>query len=144
MYIANHYVRIGKKVYMKDEAIPAGLPDEKVVWLLKKGAIRKSVPAEIHDNSQIQSLEDDLKDDPERGEVKDDLDDEPECSETQDDSEDDWQDDEVDAREIDVMSGVIRDEKAEEKGARAVASGKGPKNRAKGGKTGEGKNAQSK
>ena len=42
MYIANHYVRINGRVFVKGERIPEDLPAEKIEWLLKKGAVHEA------------------------------------------------------------------------------------------------------
>lgn len=45
MYKANHYVSIDGAMYVKGEAIPDGLPEEKIAWLLKAGAICEDTAA---------------------------------------------------------------------------------------------------
>lgn len=42
MYIANHYVRINGRVFVKGERIPEDLPAEKIEWLLEKGAVHEA------------------------------------------------------------------------------------------------------
>lgn len=65
MYIANHYVRIGKTVYFKGEVIPENMPAEKINWLVKTGAIHREEapvsmqeePAEVIEDQEEERLE---------------------------------------------------------------------------------------
>ena len=41
MYVANHYVRINGTVLTAGEILPDGLPEDKIRWLLRAGAIHE-------------------------------------------------------------------------------------------------------
>ena len=45
MYIAEHYVKVNGKMIMKGESIQDNLPEGKIKWLLKAGAIKEVTPA---------------------------------------------------------------------------------------------------
>jgi len=105
MYIANHYVRINRIMYIKGESIPDDLPEEKIEWLLKAGAIYK-----ISDEADT----DGEKTDPVLPEINQDIQQESEPVESEDDSEEE-RDEEQEVPEIDVMAGIIQDKPDEKK-----------------------------
>lgn len=45
MYIANHYVKVNGRLYVRGEAILEDLTEDKVEWLMKAGAIKSDAPA---------------------------------------------------------------------------------------------------
>lgn len=93
MYIANHYVRIGKTVYLKGEVIPENMPAEKINWLVKTGAIHREEapvsmqeePAEMIENQEEERLEN-----------------------TEAMQQPDEPDPEEEAPDIDVMAGIVQ------------------------------------
>lgn len=54
MYIANHYVRIGKDLLKKGDLIPSDLPEDKIKWLLEAGAIQKvTAPLKLYGHGEL-------------------------------------------------------------------------------------------
>lgn len=106
MYIANHYVRVGNRVYVKGEALPENLPEEKIKWLKEAGAIHKATPTytetgNIPATSALRYQEDDKSD------IEEDSEDDAE--EISEEHEED--DPEPEAPEIDVMAGIVEEPK---------------------------------
>lgn len=101
MYIANHYVRIGGKVYIKGERIPDGLPEEKISWLLNVDAIH-----EEKEKVQEAVSEPPFMNPPEHQEETAEEDPKEETAEA---------DEEAEAPEIDVMAGIVQDKPEEKK-----------------------------
>lgn len=95
-YIANHYVSIDGEMFMAGEVIPEGLPEEKISWLMKAGAIHKVAPASV------------------AGEPEDDGEEEPEDMQTDEETEpeDDGgvEPEDEPAPEIDAMAGIVQGE----------------------------------
>lgn len=112
MYIANHYVRIGSRVYIKGESIPENLSEEKIKWLKEAGAIHKVASAYTEDG-KVPTVPDPCyqeEDEPDSEEDSEDEadpeeDSEDEAEEISEEREDD--DPEPDAPEIDVMAGIV-------------------------------------
>lgn len=110
MYIAKHYVNVNGEIYMKGEKLPDDLPEEKIAWYKKTGAIEETVPvldAEESENTEL---------DEEEAE-------ENECEmmpapEVPDEEESD-EDMDSKALEIDVMAGVIQEEEKPKKTRRS-------------------------
>ena len=87
MYLANHYVRVGGKMFKRGERIPEGLPQDKIDWLLSAGAIKEIAPASLGEPEEVPEETEDTADEA---------------------------DDEAEAPEIDVMSGIVAGEAEEE------------------------------
>jgi hypothetical protein len=139
MHIANHYVRINGKMYIKGERIPDGLPDEKIKWLMEAGAIHKGASAcfmpeepaedpeepvgdpENDQTNAIQNPENEAAEepaeDPEDNQTEDTAAEPPEEPVGDPEVEETEADDEAEAPEIDVMAGIVQEptEKAAEK-----------------------------
>ena len=91
MYIANHYVRVAGKMYIKGEEIKDGLTEEKIAWLMQAGAIKEVTPAApVKETVQETETEEEPPQEPE----------EPEADE--------------EPIEIDVMAGIVQTEADEE------------------------------
>ena len=101
MFIANHYVKVNGKMFMKGERIPDGLSAEKLRWLIDTGAVHEtaSVSAVFEDTEETGYPEDT----PETGEIKAVPDPEEET------------DPDTEAPEIDAMAGIVRNESEEPK-----------------------------
>ena len=80
MYIANHYVKVNGRMYMRGESIEEEMSEDKISWLLKAEAIKEVASA--FDFSQKQEEE-------------------PAVEEPQE---------EADIPEIDVMAGIVQGE----------------------------------
>lgn len=111
MYIANHYVRINGKMYIKGERIPDGLPAEKIKWLLEADAIHEGASA---------AKEQETPEEPEMPAQADTADEageevtkEAETADTEQEEAEEA-DDEAEAPEIDVMAGIVEGEAEEE------------------------------
>lgn len=91
MYIANHYVRVAGKMYIKGEEIKEGLTEEKIAWLMRAGAIKEVTPAApVKETVQEAETEEELPQEQE----------EPETGE--------------EPIEIDAMAGIVQEETEEE------------------------------
>ena len=113
MYIANHYVPINGRMYMKGERIPDGLPEEKLNWLLKAEAVHEvalpSAPVEAEKETELPAEEPDTA--------------EPETEAGPPPEEE--VDEDAEAPEIDVMAGIVQDDPEEpEKPARKAKTRK--------------------
>lgn len=118
MYRAKHYVRVNGKMYTRGETLPEGLPAEKVAWLISAEAIEETAPA--HGAVKNQETEEA----PEPEEVP-----EPETAPEGNAPEEgpaEEADDEAEAPEIDVMAGIVAEDKEEtpKKTARKTATRK--------------------
>lgn len=102
MYIANHYVRIGSRVYIKGESIPENLSEEKIKWLKEAGAIHK-VASAYTEGGKVPTVPDPCYQEEDEPDPEEDSEDEAE--EISEEREDD--DPEPDAPEIDVMAGIV-------------------------------------
>lgn len=108
MYIANHYVRIGSRVYIKGEPIPENLSEEKIKWLKEAGAIHKVAPIYTEDGN-IPTVPDPCYQEDDEPDLEEDSEDEAE--EISEECEDDEPG--PDAPEIDVMAGIVGGPKKE-------------------------------
>ena len=45
MYIANHYVKVNGRLYVRGECIEENMPEDKISWLLKAEAIKEVASA---------------------------------------------------------------------------------------------------
>ena len=45
MYIANHYVKVNGRLYVRGECIEEEMSEDKISWLLEAGAIKSDAPA---------------------------------------------------------------------------------------------------
>ena len=137
MYVANHYVRINHTVLTAGEILPDGLPGEKIAWLLRAGAIREiqeAAPVEANaktaDPAGAQKSEEERQREaarenyaaqlaalgyhPDGTRIADTESEEPPEEEI---------DEEAEPEEIDVMAGIVHQEKQEDAEA-ARKSGK--------------------
>ena len=108
MYLANHYVRVGGKMFKRGERIPEGLPQDKIDWLLSAGAIKEIAPASLGEPEEVPEETEDTADEAEDAAQQA----EGGEPETEDAAEE--ADDEAEAPEIDVMSGIVAGEAEEE------------------------------
>ena len=118
MYVANHYVRINRTVLTAGEILPEGLPEEKIAWLLKAGAIQETpgtVEAETRETDCHTSAAAPVRNDGD----KQSADEEPEAGQSEEerpaDEEPEEIDEEAEPEEIDVMAGIVHLEPTEEK-----------------------------
>lgn len=108
MFKAKCYTRINGITYTKGEFIPEDLPADKIAWLIKAGAIDETAPAAAE--AVKEEVEEVLP--------------EPEETEPEKTSEEPAAEPEEDAPEIDVMAGIIAEEKEEDKTAKKPAARK--------------------
>ncbi len=104
MYIANHYTRVNGKLYKKGEDIPENVSQERIDWLLEAGAIKKAAVSASRAETK-KDIEPEKLTFPE---------DEPETERPELEALEEA-DGEEDAPEIDVMAGIVQDEKPEPK-----------------------------
>ena len=107
MYIVDHYVRVDKDVLKKGDRLPENVPEEKIKWLLKAGAIHKVAPAAQPDEEE-DALTYGLPVDPESEQISEEEMDEAPLQESEMDTGDEEEDDfgEEDT-EVDVMAGIV-------------------------------------
>ena len=110
MYIAVSYIG---SAYTPGEVIPDDYPAEKLDWLIRAGAVREAAPAPSSPAPQEPSLPDE------------------ELPEVEPSGEDEF-DEDVDAMEIDVMAGIVKDEpngaqKPSARKSRSTSGKKAPK-----------------
>lgn len=117
MYVANHYVRINRTVLTAGEILPDGLPEEKIAWLLKVGAIREIPGSVVLETAATPPAPDSAKEDEEK------LPDGNPIEETVADEEPEEIDEEAEPEEIDVMAGIVP-QKEQEDAEAAPKSGK--------------------
>ena len=67
MYVANHYVRVGRTLFKKGDVIP-GIPSENIDWLKRAGAITEIDPPIIVSDPEPK-LDADIMPDPETPEI---------------------------------------------------------------------------
>lgn len=113
MYIANHSVRVGGKIYMRGETIPEGLPKLKLDWLLSVKAIRYVADKNVGNITESTDREKEQEAAEKAAE--------PEAPELNEDAEAEME--EAEAPVIDVMSGIVQEEEKPEKksGAKKTA-----------------------
>lgn len=106
MYAANHYVRAAGHVYVAGEILPE-LPEDKTRWLLRAGAIQKVGPAPAQEA-------------PARAEEA------APATETEPEEEAPEEiDEETEPEEIDVMAGIVTEDKPSvSKGIAGKSSGR--------------------
>ena len=130
MHIANHYVRINSRVFVKGERIPEDLPAEKIRWLLEKGAVHEAAPP-LQEESEPETA-DMIPADPEDAEEQ--LQSAQEAAEEAcEDAEETYED--TEAPEVDVMAGIVQgaEDEAPKKTTRARDAAKKQIGRRKGG-----------
>ena len=118
MYIANHYVRVGRKMYKPGEEIPENIPSDKLDWLITAGAVREFTPAAPAAAPQEEEPQQTIE--------------EPEEAPEEEGAE---ADDDAEAPEIDAMAGIVQGGPEEEpkKPARAKSTAKKTTGRRKSG-----------
>lgn len=101
MYAANHYVKAAGKVYTAGEILPE-LPEDKIQWLLRAGAIQEVAPGPGAEPEKApeEPTEEPKPEEPEgiatdAGEAEAEEAEEP--------------DDDAEPEEIDVMAGIVRE-----------------------------------
>ena len=126
MYAANHYVRVKGHMYVAGELLPEDVEEEKIAWLLEKGAIRevapKPGPAQI---PPVFEKPDVVEEAPEEGSPEEPADEEVEAEEPVNELPADIVEEE--APEIDVMEGVVTPEPTKEKAKRPARQRSGAK-----------------
>lgn len=103
MYLANHCVRIGSAMFKRGERIPDNLPKDKIKWLLSAGAIKEVAPASLGEPEEEPEETGDAAEDAEDAAQEKEEGVEPET----DTIPEEEADDEAEAPEIDVMSGIV-------------------------------------
>ena len=96
MYAAKHYVRADGKLYTAGEVLPDDLPQEKIDWLLRKGAI-ELIPG-------TESAEDDPGAVP--GEIEQPIEDDPGAEPDEEIPESEI-DEDAEPEEIDAAEGIV-------------------------------------
>lgn len=108
MYIAQCYVRVGGKVYVRGECLPKDTPTDRIAWLVKAGAaleVEDPLPPEPENVScGLPQGDAELPGREENEDIAEQL----SCDDDGD------ADEETEAPEIDVMAGIVRDEESEE------------------------------
>lgn len=102
MYAANQYIRVNGKRYVAGEILPEDLPQEKIDWLLSKGAI-EFIPNAIPISAETPSAP---------AEIAEDEEETPECA----------IDEEEEPEEIDAAEGIIPASKPAAKPAAKTAA----------------------
>lgn len=115
MYIANHYIRIGKSLYKRGDCIPEDLPEDKIKWLLEAEAIQRVIiPLKFYGHGELPTVPASEAAEAEVAEaisIDVDIDISEEDAETPDISEDEEDTDiEEEVPEVDVMSGIVPSE----------------------------------
>lgn len=105
MYKAKHYVRIGRTVYKKGDVIPENIPEERLAFLIKKESVYECTGSDAFQEELTPESDADPKDEENAQEIQ-----EKDLEEPDEDAE---------APEIDVMAGIVQEEKAPEKPARS-------------------------
>ena len=105
MYIANHYIRIGKNLLKKGDLIPSDLPEDKIKWLLEAGAIQEvTMPLKFYGHGELPTVP--ASEAAEAIPVEaDTIEEDAETADTLEDEED--TDIEEEVPEVDVMSGIV-------------------------------------
>lgn len=120
MYLANHYVRINGKVYTRGERIPDGLPESKIRWLLRAGAVKEAVSAQ-EAAVLMEAAVDAGAGDPEAGRIFAALAGESADTDTEEAAgaeyaeKEETADYDAETPEIDVMAGIVQADEEEEK-----------------------------
>lgn len=111
MYVANHYVRINGKVYIKGERVPDGLSDGKIRWLLDADAVHWEADPEDVEYLPFPEAVNNIP-----GEAEAEADDSPvEAGESDEGDEGRLVEDiDAEAPEIDVMAGIVQEKKAQD------------------------------
>ena len=137
MYVTNHYVRINRTVLTAGEILPDGLPEEKIAWLLRAGAIREipeAAPVEADVKAADPAGAQEGEEERQREEARENyaaqlaaLGYQPDGTPTADAESEETPEEEIDEEaepeEIDVMAGIVHQEKQEDAEA-APKSGK--------------------
>jgi hypothetical protein len=97
MYAANHYVRVAGQVYVAGEILPE-MPEDKAAWLLKAGAIREIAPAPGQvEPARATRAREEAPPDPQE--------------EPAEETPEEEIDEEAEPEEIDVMAGIVTENK---------------------------------
>jgi len=129
MYIAVTY--IGGK-YVPGEIIPDDIPRDKLDWLIRAGAVRKSAPDPNDPQQDMAAARQEARA-PDPVAVPEDAEEAEDIQEPEDEIDEDEE-----APEIDVMAGIVQsgeEEPAKPAAKRKTADNTGGKKAAKGGKT---------
>lgn len=107
MYIANHYIRIGKSLLKKGDLIPSDLPEDKIKWLLEAGAIQEATsPLKFYGHGELPTIP--ASEAAEAIPVADIIEEDTETPDILEGEEDTDVEEEV--PEVDVMSGIVPSE----------------------------------
>ncbi len=136
MYVANHYVRINRTVLTAGEILPDGLPEEKIAWLLRAGAIREipeaapvEAGAKAADPAGAKEAEERQREEARENYAAQPAalgyhpDGTPTADAESEETPEEEIDEEAEPEEIDVMAGIVHQEKQEDAEA-APKSGK--------------------